>query len=58
LLLEPTTKLWVEIVFKIRVALNDSKGLLSVGNVLPSLPPLKLLGFSMENPYRASGRAN
>jgi hypothetical protein len=32
---------------KIRVALNDSKGLLSLSNVLPSLPRLKLLGFSL-----------
>jgi hypothetical protein len=27
---------------KIRVALNDSKGLLSASNVLPSLSPMKL----------------
>jgi hypothetical protein len=32
---------------KLAVAVNDSKGLLSVGNVLPSLSPMKLLGFSL-----------
>jgi hypothetical protein len=39
---------------KLAVAVNDSKGLLSVSNVLPSLSPLKLSDLPCADPSRAS----